>query len=419
MKNEILNLLKREGMISDEIDDANINDFADLIEGIGRTEKEYIKSSEISKGLKTRYVGKNLYVFSEVGSTNTIAKFLSKNGIENGSVVIAEKQTAGRGRSGKSWESPLGGIWLSIILTPDVDYSKIPLITLATGVAVAKTLEEIGIENPEIKWPNDIMINGKKVCGILTEAITNFNTIDHVIIGVGIDANLSIEDFPKELQNTTTTLEREIGRVNENLLIKLFLEELEKIIELDWGDETNMRALILHEIGHLWHKLNGNLHIPEYTKRRKGIAQLYCEGVAMVCEHILCGDNDFYHQDKDGWLSWCYKNENQIKREYLRRLDKKESVQDFFGDWCSYNGYSDVGYFLGCRFVRYIMKSYSLKEIANMRYGRLNKEYKKFAEKDEIIMFEKGEYICSFDELLKLAENMCYYNAKKAKEVCG
>ena len=102
-------------------------------------------------------------------------------------------------------------------------------------------------------------------------------------------------------------------------------------------------------------ELNGNLHIPEYTKRRKGIAQLYCEGVAMVCEHILCGDNDFWHQDKDGWLDWCYKNENQIKREYLRRLDKKESVQDFFGDWSSYNGHSDVGYFLGCRFIRHLI----------------------------------------------------------------
>ena len=163
---------------------------------------------------------------------------------------------------------------------------------------------------------------------------------------------------------------------------------IEKIIELGWGNEADLRALILHEIGHLWHNQNGNLHIPEFTKRRKGIAQLYCEGVAMVCEHILCGDDDFYHQDKDGWLSWCYKNENQIKREYLRRLDNKESVQDFFGDWCSYNGHSDVGYFLGCRFVRYLMKSYSLKEIANMRYGRLNKEYKKFAEKDEIIIIE-------------------------------
>ena len=154
---------------------------------------------------------------------------------------------------------------------------------------------------------------------------------------------------------------------------------IEKIIELNWGDETNMRALILHEIGHLWHKLNGNLHLPEFTKRRKGIAQLYCEGVAMVCEHILCGDDEFYHQDKDGWFSWCYKNENEIKREYLRRLDEKESIQDFFGDWCSYNGHSDVGYFLGCRFVRYLMKSYSLKEIANMKYRALNKAFTEFA----------------------------------------
>ena len=154
---------------------------------------------------------------------------------------------------------------------------------------------------------------------------------------------------------------------------------IEKIIELDWGDETNMRALIFHEIGHLWHKMNGKLYIPDFTKRRKAIQQLYQEGVAMVCEHILCGDDEFYHQDKDGWLDWCYKNENQIKREYLRRLDEKEQVQDFFGDWCSYKGHSDVGYFLGCRFVRHLMNSYSLKEIANMKYRAVNKAFSKFA----------------------------------------
>lgn len=154
---------------------------------------------------------------------------------------------------------------------------------------------------------------------------------------------------------------------------------VEKIIELNWGDQTNMRALILHEIGHLWHKMNGNLYLLEFTKRRKAISQLYCEGVAMVCEHILCGDNDFWHQDKDGWLDWCKKNENEIKKEYLRRLDAKESVQDFFGDWCSYNGYSNVGYYLGCCFVQYLQKTYSLKEIANMRYGKLNKYFSEFA----------------------------------------
>lgn len=154
---------------------------------------------------------------------------------------------------------------------------------------------------------------------------------------------------------------------------------LEKIIELDWCDETNMRALILHEIGHLWHKLNGNLYFSAYTKRRKAIQQLYQEGVAMVCEHILCGDDEFYHQDKNGWLKWCYENENTIKREYLCRLQANESVQDFFGDWCSYDGHSDVGYFLGCRFVRYILKTHSLKEVANMSYRTLNKAFVDFA----------------------------------------
>ena len=233
MKDEILNLLKKEGKFSDEIDDININDFANLIEEIGKKKTDHINASEISKDLNTTCIGKNIYVYNEVSSTNTVAKFLSENGIGNGSVVIAEKQTAGRGRSGKSWESPLGGVWLSIILTPNVDCSKIPLITLSTGVAVAKTFEGIGVENPEIKWPNDIMINGKKVSGILTESVTNFNSIKTVIIGVGIDANLSIEDFPKELQDKTTTLEKELERkVDENLLIKLFLEEIEKIVKL-------------------------------------------------------------------------------------------------------------------------------------------------------------------------------------------
>ena len=237
MRQEIINLIKKEGKLSseaiDEIKEVDIHDFANLVKEIGQQETEYIKSSEITKNLKTEYIGRNLYVFNEVSSTNTVAKFLSMNEIEDGSVVISEKQTRARGRSGKSWESPLGGIWLSIILNPHVDHSKLPLITLATGVAVAKTLEKIGIENPEIKWPNDIMIKDKKVCGILTEAIAKFNTIENVIIGVGIDANLDVDQFPEDLQSGTTTLKEELGRTgDENLLIQIFLEEFEKISEL-------------------------------------------------------------------------------------------------------------------------------------------------------------------------------------------
>lgn len=236
MQNEIVKLLKKEGKLSektiDEISNIEIGDFSDLVRELGKEETEHIKRDEISKNLNTKYIGKDIYIFNEVMSTNTIAKFLSMNGVGNGAVVISEKQTKARGRSGKNWESPLGGVWLSIILNPNVNHSKIPLITLATGVAVENTLKRIGVTNAEIKWPNDILIHGKKVCGILTEAITSFNTIESVIIGVGIDANISIENFPEELRENMTTLNDEIGeKVDENLLIKLFLEEFEKISE--------------------------------------------------------------------------------------------------------------------------------------------------------------------------------------------
>ena len=237
MRTEIVNLLKKENKLSDktadELKNLEITDFAHIVKEIGKEKTEYLNSEEIQTDLDTEYVGKNLYIYKEVSSTNTVAKFLSKNNAENGTVVISEKQTGAKGRSGKSWESPLGGVWLSIIVNPIVDYSKLPLITLATGVAVAKTLERVGVENPEIKWPNDIMINGKKVCGILTEAVTKFNRIESVIIGVGIDANLNVTDFPEELQSGTTTLKEELHKEgNENLLIKIFFEEFEKINEL-------------------------------------------------------------------------------------------------------------------------------------------------------------------------------------------
>ena len=236
MRKEIIELLKKENKLSDEaiseLKDINIDDFSEIIEEIGTQPTEHIKASEISKDLDTKWAGKNLYVFDEVKSTNTVAKFLAMNGAENGTVVISEKQTDAKGRSGKAWASPVGGIWLSLIVKPNVDYSKLPMITIGTGVAVAKAIERTGITSAEIKWPNDIIIHDKKVCGILTEAVTTFNTIDSVIIGVGIDANIDIEDFPEELQDGTTTLADELGRKeDENVLIRLFLEEFEKIAE--------------------------------------------------------------------------------------------------------------------------------------------------------------------------------------------
>lgn len=234
MQNEIINILKKEEKFSDktieEIREVELNDFSDIIKEVGKQETEYMNRNEILDGLNTKTIGKELYLFKEVMSTNTVAKFLSENDVNNGTVIISEKQSGAKGRLGKSWESPLGGIWLSLVVKPNVDHSKIPMITLATGVAVVKTLERIGIENAEIKWPNDVMINDKKVCGILTEAITKFNSIESVIIGVGIDANFDVNVLSEELQEGTTTLDIELGhRVNENEIIRFFLEEFERI----------------------------------------------------------------------------------------------------------------------------------------------------------------------------------------------
>jgi len=234
MQNEIINILKKEEKFSDktieEIREVELNDFSDIIKEVGKQETEYMNRNEILDGLNTKTIGKELYLFKEVMSTNTVAKFLSENDVSNGTVIISEKQSDAKGRLGKSWESPLGGIWLSLVVKPNVDHSKIPMITLATGVAVVKTLERIGIENAEIKWPNDVMINDKKVCGILTEAITKFNSIESVIIGVGIDANFDVNVLSKELQEGTTTLDIELGhRVDENEIIRFFLEEFERI----------------------------------------------------------------------------------------------------------------------------------------------------------------------------------------------
>ncbi|MBO6110562.1 MAG: biotin--[acetyl-CoA-carboxylase] ligase [Methanobrevibacter sp.] len=234
MQNEIINILKKEEKFSDktieEIREVELNDFSDIIKEVGKQETEYMNRNEILDGLNTKTIGKELYLFKEVMSTNTVAKFLSENDVSNGTVIISEKQSGAKGRLGKSWESPLGGIWLSLVVKPNVDHSKIPMITLATGVAVVKTLERIGIENAEIKWPNDVMINDKKVCGILTEAITKFNSIESVIIGVGIDANFDVNVLSEELQEGTTTLDIELGhRVNENEIIRFFLEEFERI----------------------------------------------------------------------------------------------------------------------------------------------------------------------------------------------
>lgn len=153
---------------------------------------------------------------------------------------------------------------------------------------------------------------------------------------------------------------------------------IEKIIELNWYDEKSMRGLIFHEIGHIWHNTYGKM-LPYAASNERQIQQLYQEGVAMVCEQILSRDDMHFHQDENGWLAWCQKHEKELKKEYLNRIHALQSTQDFFGDWCKFQGYSDTGYYLGCQFIKYLEKKYKLVQIANLPSDVLLREFEIFA----------------------------------------
>ncbi|MCC7557141.1 MAG: biotin--[acetyl-CoA-carboxylase] ligase [Methanobacteriaceae archaeon] len=183
---------------------------------------------EIKRNLNTDFIGKKIYYYQEVDSTNELAKELAENGAEDGTLIIAQTQRRGKGRHGKKWISPSGGIWMTIILRPTISPEKAPLLTLVTGVAVAETIKEQTGLDVKIKWPNDILIDEKKVCGILTEAHARYNTLDYVIIGIGIDANVDIELFPQELRNGATSIKQELEReISYVELVQRFLEKFE------------------------------------------------------------------------------------------------------------------------------------------------------------------------------------------------
>lgn len=230
-------LLLEHDIISEEeaekIESINEETIADSIKELGFNKTKNITKEKIEENLTTEFLGNEIYCFRKVFSTNNIAKFLANHGSPEGTIVISEIQTNARGRSGTKWESPEGGIWMSLILRPNLEPAKASLITLATGVAIAKTLINRGI-NAKIKWPNDILIGGKKVSGVLTEANITVNKLDYVIVGVGIDTNLNIGDLSEDLKAGATTLhdEMKIEKVDENVVIAAFLKEFEEIYKL-------------------------------------------------------------------------------------------------------------------------------------------------------------------------------------------
>lgn len=195
-------------------------------------ETENIDKDLISAGLCTDFIGRELIVFESIDATNSEAKRRVVSDFQHGLTIISEEQTIGRGRLGRNWISPKGkGIWMTVVLKPislePKDGSK---LTLIAATAVARAIEKTTSLNVNIKWPNDIICNGKKICGILTEMGADPDIINWLVLGIGINVNQQKLDFPEELQATGSSLKIELkieSNIDRNALAIAILNELE------------------------------------------------------------------------------------------------------------------------------------------------------------------------------------------------
>jgi BirA family biotin operon repressor/biotin-[acetyl-CoA-carboxylase] ligase len=210
---------------------------------------DILRPEDVRHGLRTKVIGKEIRFFQEVTSTNTLAMELAADDAPEGTVVIAETQTSGKGRLGRKWISPKRNLYLSVVLRPNIPIHKAPLITLTGAVAVASSIRtSCGLE-AGIKWPNDILISGKKVSGLLTEMSAEQDRIRHIVLGIGVDVNMEMGELPPEVRSLTTTLAAEAGaKINRTALLQQVLRDLER-----WYQKfLNNHADVLEE----WKKLN-------------------------------------------------------------------------------------------------------------------------------------------------------------------
>lgn len=190
-----------------------------------------MKQEEISELSQTSWAGKPLYHLEIVDSTNNYAKKTAQEGAEHGTLILADEQTQGKGRRGRTWISPkAGNIYMSILLRPQIEPDKASMLTLVAAMAAAAGIREVSGLNTQIKWPNDIVVQGKKVCGILTEMSAEVGRVHYIVIGIGI--NVHDKDFPEEIQATATSLDLQSGkRQNRTELVEAVWKAFETYYE--------------------------------------------------------------------------------------------------------------------------------------------------------------------------------------------
>lgn len=200
---------------------------------------EPLRAEEIAACLKTRRLGASVHVFQEIGSTNTQAMQMAAKGAEEGTLLIADTQTEGKGRLDRKWFSPPGvNLYISVILRPKIDCDQATILALLAGAAVAHAVQEKSGLTPGLKWPNDVLIHEKKVAGILAELAADDRRIKHLILGIGLNVNLEAEMLPPELSKSATSLKIESGRnVSRLEVLESLVNQLERwyTVFLDQG----------------------------------------------------------------------------------------------------------------------------------------------------------------------------------------
>ena len=221
---------------------------------VNRTEK--LLPWEITTKIKSKFIGRRIYYFDEIDSTQNYALQISNNKNENGTIIVAEKQTHGKGRLNRKWYSPEGGIWLSVIIHPEFQISDATIIPLAASLALCESIKKVHKIKTNVKWPNDITIDGKKVAGMLIDTSIQGNKVENLVLGIGINFAVNIQQIEKRLKNSpnfygVTSLFPEKNRPSKIELLVQFLLELEKVINSlikgkntqiirDWSKHTNM-----------------------------------------------------------------------------------------------------------------------------------------------------------------------------------
>lgn len=213
---------------------------------------------EISYGLATKRIGRCIHYFTTIGSTNQEAKRIAAEGASEGTIVVAEAQTSGRGRMARAWFSPeKGGIWFSVILRPALHPTEAAKFTFMGAVAVARAIRKMTGLAAEIKWPNDIHFEGRKLVGILTELSAEMDAINYIVMGIGINVNVESNEFPPELQETASSLKRETGcDISRQGLLREILAQLEALydqvmlqgFELVFAEWREMNCTLRHEV---------------------------------------------------------------------------------------------------------------------------------------------------------------------------